>query len=172
MIRLKYIRHKYMRLAPLACIVAVCSGAAGATTLARAAKPAAKAPGATSATTSSAGSQLNPCTLLTVSQAEAITGRTIATPVEAPQGPTCIYKLTGSKSWITLSLETRKDFAKLRGLMRNGQSVNEGSDSGACGQLGSDNLFLPLTGGGVLHVTASCAIAKQIAAAAVHRLGG
>jgi hypothetical protein len=170
---LKYTRHKYMRLAPLACIVALCSGAAGATTLARAAKPAAKAPGATSATTtSSAGSHLDPCTLLTVSQAEAITGRTIATPVEAPQGPTCIYKLTGSKSWITLSIETRKDFAKLRGLMRNGQTVNEGSDSGACGQLGSDNLFLSLTGGRVLHVTASCAIAKQIAAAAVRRLGG
>jgi hypothetical protein len=170
---MRFKRYKYIRLAPLACTVALCAAAAGATTLAQAAGSAAKAPGAIStAITHAAGSQVDPCTLVTVSEAEAMTGAKIATPVEAPQGPTCIYKLSGSKSWITLGVEKRKDFAKLKGWMRKSETVNVGIDSGACGQLDTDNLFLPLTGGRVLHVTAPCAIAKQIAATAVGRLGG
>lgn len=165
-------RKKYIRLAPLASIVALCSAAAGATTLAQAAGST-KAPGASSAvTTSAASSQLDPCTLVTVSEAESITGGTIANPVEAPQGPTCIYKLSGSKSWITLSVESRTDIAKLTGLMKNAQKFSVGTDSGTCGQLDTDNLFLSLTGGRVLHVTAPCAIAEKIATTAVGRLGG
>jgi hypothetical protein len=173
MIRLKSKRPRYMRLAPLACIAALCGGAAGATALAQAAQPASKSPTNTSDQRSgTGGSQLDPCTVLTLSEVQTMIGGTITSPVEAPQGPTCIYKSTGAKAWITLSVERRTDYAKVAGWMKHGQKLTVGTHSGDCGQLGNDNLFLPLGNGRVVHVTAPCAIAKEIAATVVSRLGG
>lgn len=159
----------------MASIAVLCAGAAGVSALAQTAKTAPQAPAVTSVSgqpTGGGGPQLDPCTLVTLSEAEGITGGSIANPVEAPLGPTCIYKPNGSKPWITISVETRGDFAGVTHLMRNGAPYTAGSHSAVCGQLGDEMVFLSLGGGRVLHVTAPCAIAKQFAIKALSRLGG
>jgi hypothetical protein len=116
------------------------------------------------------GPQLNPCTLVTLSEAGGMAG-SIAGLVEAPQGPTCIYKRGNSNSWITLTVE-RTNFSEIEHNMTNGQPFSMGSHSAVCGQLGAEALFLSLGGGRVLNVAAPCTIAKQFASMALSRLGG
>jgi hypothetical protein len=45
-----------------------------------------------------------------------------------------------------------------------------GARKAYCGSLGSQMLYVPLTGGRVLHVTASCAVAQRFAALALSHL--
>ena len=49
----------------------------------------------------------NPCKLVSLSEAKTLTDGAIAGTTEAPLGPTCVYKLQGSKATITMSLESR-----------------------------------------------------------------
>ena len=55
----------------------------------------------------------DPCTLVSQAQAQAIIGKPIGTPQEAPLGPTCIYRPVGAKSFITMTVEST-NFAALR----------------------------------------------------------
>ena len=48
----------------------------------------------------------NPCTLVSRAEAQAILGRPIDTPVDAPLGPTCIYQLVGTRNLVTLTAES------------------------------------------------------------------
>jgi hypothetical protein len=120
--------------------------------------------------TSSVGSaELNPCTLVTEVQAKAIVGKPIETPQEAPLGPTCIYQSPGSKSSVTLSVESI-DFAKLKGQMRNRTRVKIGKHTVYCGIYGQPATFVPLSHGRVLNVVGPCALGTRFAAAALPRL--
>lgn len=120
--------------------------------------------------TGGGGPQLNPCTLVTLSEAGGMAGP-IAGLVEAPKGPTCIYKRGNSKSEITLTVE-HGSFSGVTNQMTNGQPFTMGTHSAVCGQMGPQMLFLSLAGGQVLQVTAPCPIAKQFAGKALSRLGG
>src|SRR5207237_6969656 len=51
---------------------------------------------------------INPCALVTRSEARAIVGRPIVKAWRAPQGPTCIYQVRGAKNYITLALQRGK----------------------------------------------------------------
>jgi hypothetical protein len=115
---------------------------------------------------------LNPCTLVTASEAQAITGGPIAGLVQAPQGPTCIYKLGGAKRSITLSVEAANFSAVTKSITNGAPFIMGKQHSGVCGQLGAQMVFLSLASGQVLNVTAPCPIAKLIAAKALSRLGG
>jgi hypothetical protein len=115
--------------------------------------------------------QLNPCTLVTASEAGGMTGGPIAGLVEAPQGPTCIYKSGNSKPQITLTVEPMS-FSAVTHQLTNTAPFTMGTHSAVCGQLGTQMLFLSLAGGQVLNVTAPCSIAKQFASKALTRLGG
>jgi hypothetical protein len=112
----------------------------------------------------------NPCTLVSRAQARAIVGRPIAAPVEAPLGPTCIYRPAGAKNFIILTVESI-DFATIRAHIRNRTRFDVGGHTAYCGTYGQPTTFVPLAGGRrVLSITAPCAIGSRFAAKALSRL--
>jgi len=111
---------------------------------------------------------LNPCTLVSTSEAASIAGAaTVAT--DAPLGPTCIYRIHGAKAAITLAVES-ESFSQVSRQMSHRQSVKISSRTAYCGRLGAQMLFVPLSNGRVLNVTAPCAIAQRFATLALSRL--
>jgi len=110
-----------------------------------------------------------PCSLVSKSQARAIVGADIVEPLQAPQGPTCIYQTNSGKTYITLAVQS-VSFAKLRRQIRGERAVSIANRTAYCGTYGKPMLFLPLAGGRVLSITASCGLAKQFAATAAPRL--
>lgn len=131
---------------------------------------AANPPGTASDDVSSTGaSPLNPCTLVSVSEARVITGGAIAGQTEAPLGPTCIYRGTHTQRDITLAVESMK-IAQVTRQLEKRTSVTVGGRVSYCGRLGSPMLFVPLPGGHLLNVTAPCGIAERFAQLAVSRI--
>jgi hypothetical protein len=110
-----------------------------------------------------------PCSLVTKTQASAIIGRPIVEPLEAPQGPTCIYRTAAGKPYVTLAVQTVR-FASLRKEIRNARKVSVSGTSAYCGSYGREMLYLPLSGGRVLSVSAPCDTATRFAAKAVPHL--
>jgi hypothetical protein len=114
--------------------------------------------------------RFTPCDLVTPAQARAIVGAPLAAPVEAPQGPTCIYREKSGDDLITLAVQSQR-IATFKRLLRRPQQVDVGDKTAFCGKLGQPMLFVGLQGGRVLSVAAPCATARRFAAAAVERLG-
>lgn len=115
-------------------------------------------------------SRFTPCNLVTRSQAGAILGESIRPPLEAPQGPTCIYRSASGRSFITLAVQSVA-FRTLQRQIRRPHTVAIGGRRAVCGTYGKPMLYVPLSGGRVLSVAAQCDTAKQFAARAVRRLG-
>jgi hypothetical protein len=115
------------------------------------------------------GSQLNPCRLVSLAEAHTITGGSVQSASEAPLGPTCVYQLSGKEPDITLAVESAKLAQATHG-MRPRRTVTVGGHTALCGRLGVQMLFVPLTGGRLLNVTAPCSIAQQFAGHALGRL--
>ena len=113
--------------------------------------------------------QFNPCTLVSVREAQEIVGVAITGRVEAPLGPTCVYKLSGSKANVTLAVESLS-IAQVTRQMKRPKPLIVGSRRAYCGRLGTQMLFAPLTRGRLLNVTAPCPIAQRFAALALGRL--
>jgi hypothetical protein len=114
-------------------------------------------------------SRFTPCNLVTVAQARAIVGAPMLEPVEAPQGPTCIYRTRNGKSFVSVAVQA-SDFNKLKPRLRLRQRVAVSNRTAYCGTYGQPMLYVPLSGGRVLSVAAHCAIAKQFAIRAVRQL--
>lgn len=110
-----------------------------------------------------------PCSLVTKSQAARIIGGPVLEPLQAPQGPTCIYRGRSGKRFVTLAVQT-VDFAKLKRQIRNTRRISVSDRSGLCGTLGQPMLYVPLSAGRVLSISAPCAVATRFAATAVSRL--
>jgi hypothetical protein len=106
---------------------------------------------------------------VSLSEAQAITGGAITGRIDAPLGPTCIYKVGGSKGDITLAVESMS-YATVTQQMTHKNSLLVQGRHAYCGRLGAQMLFVPLTGGRVLNVTAPCAIAQRFARTALSRL--
>jgi hypothetical protein len=117
----------------------------------------------------SPGAPLNPCTLVSRAEAEAIVGGRIQGMVEAPLGPTCIYKLRSPKKDITLAVEAI-DLAQARRQLRKPNAVRVRGRRAYCGRLGAPRLFATVARGHVLSVAAPCGIAQHFAAQALRRL--
>jgi hypothetical protein len=113
--------------------------------------------------------QVNPCTLVSVSEAEAITGGPITGRVEAPLGPTCIYRRGSPKAAITLAVESTSFASVTREMTKPARILVKGRRA-YCGKLGTQMLFVPLPDGTVLTVAAPCAVARRFAATALSRL--
>lgn len=126
----------------------------------------ADAPGKTSVRRSAG--PVDPCSLVSRAEAQAIVGRPIGTPVDAPLGPTCIYQPAGAKSFITLKVESI-DLAAIKPQIRNRTQLIRGHTA-YCGSYGQPTTFVPLAAGRVLAVTAPCAIGVRFAAAALPRM--
>jgi hypothetical protein len=116
-----------------------------------------------------APSASRPCSLVTKTQASAIIGRPIVEPLEAPQGPTCIYRTAAGTPYITLAVQ-KVDVASLKKQLRNARTVSISGSSAYCGTYGRQMLYLPLGAGRVLSVSAPCSTAARFAAKAAPHL--
>jgi hypothetical protein len=116
-----------------------------------------------------AANMVNPCTLVSQAEARTITGEALGAPVEAPLGPTCLYMTPGHKTSITLTLEPI-NFAQVKAHVRHTQRLDIQGREAYCGNYGRPTVFVPLNGGQMLTVTASCTVGRQFAATALARL--
>lgn len=126
-------------------------------------------PGRADSGNEKATGQTDPCNLVSKADAQAIIGRTIATPQEAPLGPTCIYQPLDAKGSVTVAVESI-DFAKLRPQIRKRIQIPIGGRAAYCGDYGRPTTFVPLANGRVLNVTAPCAVGIRFAEKALPRL--
>lgn len=115
------------------------------------------------------GKALNPCHLVSRSEAQSITGLPLAASVQAPLGPTCIYQFSGSTANITITIETLS-LAQVTHHLQQKKEVSVGDRKGYCGRLGEGMLFVPLPAGHVLNVTAPCSVAQRFAIMVLSRL--
>jgi hypothetical protein len=111
----------------------------------------------------------NPCSLVSTSSVESVVGGHIVERSEAPLGPTCIYRLAGSHPNVTLAIEDL-EYPQVTSPMKHRTAVDVSGHRAYCGTLGTHMLFLPLSGGKVLNVTAPCGVAQRLAALALPRL--
>jgi hypothetical protein len=114
-------------------------------------------------------SRFTPCNLVTKVQAQAIVGLALRDPLEAPRGPTCIYRSRDGKRLITLAVQPL-DFAKLKRRVHRRQTASIGNRSAFCGTLGAPVLYVELPKRRVLSVAARCDVGRRFAMAAVRRL--
>jgi hypothetical protein len=114
-------------------------------------------------------SRFTPCNLVTEKQAQAILGAPLQDPVEAAQGPTCIYRSKDGRSFVTLAVQSL-DFARLKPRLRLTRRVTVGARTAYCGTYGQPMLYVPLSSGRVLSVAAGCGIARRFATRAVRQL--
>jgi hypothetical protein len=115
-------------------------------------------------------SRFTPCNLVSRAQASSILGAAVVAPVEAPQGPTCIYRSRRGNQFVTLAVQ-KLDLGRLRKQMHKPQTVAVASHTGYCGTYGQPTLYVGLSRRRVLTVAAPCRVAKGFAARAVARLG-
>jgi hypothetical protein len=114
-------------------------------------------------------SSFTPCNLVPRAKAGAIMGADLKEPLEAPQGPTCIYQTRSGSEMVTVSVQAL-DFEGVRSQLRRAQPVSVDGQTAWCGQHGQPMLYMPLAQGEVLAVAGQCAIAKRFAASALPRL--
>jgi hypothetical protein len=114
-------------------------------------------------------SRFTPCNLVRRSEAAAILGVAVAPLVEAPQGPTCIYRASKGSGFITVSVQ-KAALSKLRKQVRHAKQVAVAERDSLCGTVGRPLLYVPLSSARVLVVTAPCQVARQFASAAVPRI--
>ncbi len=114
---------------------------------------------------------LDPCSLVTRAQAQAILGKPVGRPVDAPQGPTCVYPAQGFKGAITVAV-VATDFStvKPQAHLRDRMSVKVSGHAAYCGVAGTPTMVVPLTSGKFLTVTAPCPIAASFAATALSHI--
>jgi hypothetical protein len=115
-------------------------------------------------------SGFTPCNLVTPRQAQSILGAPIQAPLEAPQGPTCIYRTRSGSGFVTVSVQTL-DLAAIRHAMREPRRIAVSGHRAYCGVYGQPMLYTALPGGRVLSVGARCRVARAFATRAVARLG-
>ena len=116
-------------------------------------------------------SDFTPCNLVTADRAASILGAALEPPVEAPQGPTCIYRTRDGKQFVALAVQSL-DFGTVRSQIARPRQVDVAGRTAYCGRHGQPMLYLPLSGGRVLSVSGACDVALRFASTAVDGLRG
>jgi Protein of unknown function (DUF3558) len=116
-------------------------------------------------------SEFTPCNLVSPDAAAGYLGAPVAPPVEAPQGPTCIYRTRDGKQFVTVAVQPL-DLAAVRSQIRGTRQVDVAGRAGLCGRHGQPMLYVPLSGGRVLGVSGDCDVALRFASTAVDALSG
>lgn len=106
--------------------------------------------------------RFTPCNLVTKGRARTILGVPIEDPVEAPQGPTCVYRTQDGERFITLAVQSQPIGRLLRQLSDR-RAVDVDGRTAYCGRFGQPLLHLPISSGRVLTVAARCATARRFA---------
>jgi hypothetical protein len=112
--------------------------------------------------------RFTPCSLVTRQQARAIVGAPVLEPIEAPQGPTCIYRTRSGDHFVTLAVQPL-GLARASRHIKDRQRLDVAGRTAYCGRRGAPVLYASLAPGRVLSVAAPCAIAKRFAARAIAR---
>jgi hypothetical protein len=113
--------------------------------------------------------RFTPCDLVTAAQAGAILGAPVRAPVEALQGPTCIYQTRDGDGFVALAVQATP-FDRLKRSMRGLRRVQVSDHAAYCGTYGQSMLYVPLSKGRVLSVAAPCTLAQGFAARAMRQL--
>jgi hypothetical protein len=114
-------------------------------------------------------SGLDPCTLVSKAAARVIIGAPIATPQEAPLGPTCIYRRLGAEILTTVAVESVA-FVRIEPQIRQRTRVTVAGHTGYCGIYGRPTTYVPLADGQVLNIAAPCAVGLRFAEKALSSL--
>jgi Protein of unknown function (DUF3558) len=110
-----------------------------------------------------------PCSLVSREQAQAIVGGSLEKPIEAPQGPTCIFRSSDGERFVTLAVQSR-NAEQLQRELRRPKEVEVAERDAFCNDRGQPTLYVPLSKHQVLSVAAPCAMARELAAQALRRL--
>jgi hypothetical protein len=113
--------------------------------------------------------RFTPCNLVTGKEAQGIVGKAMQTPIEAPQGPTCIYRPRTGKELIALAIQDAS-FAKIKRQIDDLRQVDVSDRAAYCGTYGQPVLYVPLGAGRLLSVNAECDIARGFAVKALSHL--
>lgn len=113
--------------------------------------------------------RFSPCNLVTQRQARSIFGALVQQPVEAPQGPSCIYRTQDGKGFVTLTVQSVPAKPLVHHLRRR-HTVGVAGRTGYCGTLGQPMVYVPLHDGRLLTVSAPCATGRAFATHALSRL--
>jgi hypothetical protein len=113
----------------------------------------------------------NPCTLLSQTEVQTALHQQVGKPVEAPQGPTCIYAPQNTGRQITVAVESLP-FSKIKpqAQLQDRISLTVAGHSAYCGTSGGQRLIIPLGENRYLTVAAPCPIAASLAAKAIGRI--
>jgi hypothetical protein len=114
-------------------------------------------------------SRFSPCNLVTPEQARSFLREAVRVPVEAPQGPTCLYRTKGGDRMVTLAVQA-VPFDRMVRQVRDRQRLRISRRAAVCGTFGQSVVFVELPRRRVLSVAAPCAIGLRFAAAALRRL--
>jgi hypothetical protein len=119
--------------------------------------------------TSKPSARFTPCNLVTKAEAKAILRTAVEEPVEAPLGPTCIYRAKHGKASVTLAV-TAQSFAHATGQVEQPAALHVAGRRAVCGRLGQSTLFVSVGRGQTLSVAAPCVTALRFATTAVRHL--
>jgi hypothetical protein len=117
------------------------------------------------------GQTQRPCGLVSRSRASAIVGAPLLKPVEAPQGPTCIYRAKKGRRMFALSLQSIA-FEALGRQLHKPAVTRVARQPAFCVTVGQPTLYVGVSQGRVLSIQASCAMGKRFAEAALSHLVG
>lgn len=115
--------------------------------------------------------RFSPCDLVLRAEARRILRRPVKQPIEAPQGPTCIYDAGRGEPQVTLVVQ-QAGFARAAARLQGRRSVDVGGGQAVCGSQGRPVLLLRVGDDRVLKVDARCEIARRFAERAAGRLKG
>jgi hypothetical protein len=119
--------------------------------------------------TSKPRERFTPCNLVSAAQARAIFGAPVQPPLEAPQGPTCIYRTRRGDGFATVAMQA-VHFGSVKRRMAQRRQVKVADRTAFCGTYGQSMLYVPLSRGRVLSIAAPCGVAQKFAARAVRQL--
>lgn len=109
-----------------------------------------------------------PCELISRARAAALLHHAVDSPRSAPLGPSCIYRESGTRTQVVLTVQSASYASFTRHLPAARPAVVAGHRA-VCAGGGAQLTFVSLSAGRVLTVTGACATGERFAAAA---LGG
>lgn len=113
--------------------------------------------------------RFTPCDLVSRTRAQTILDTPLVEPIEAPMGPTCIYRSRSGKKFVTVAVQ-RMDFDEVRAELPGRERVTVADRTAYCVRQGQPMLYVPLPDDRVLSIAAPCDVARRFAATAVPRL--
>jgi hypothetical protein len=113
---------------------------------------------------------LNPCTLVSRAQAQTATGVALRAGIEAPLGPTCIFRPSSAGAEITLALEQGVKLGQASQALHTPRRLTIQGRAAFCAEGHQQTLVMSVRPGQVLTVTAPCKAAARLASIVVGRL--